>query len=270
MLAGPHTFLAIKLRSFSVSKRVSPPTGRNIQGKRPIERRPTRARARSWTVEDQIYWQEEFLGRCSEDPAASRAWSKIVEAKLANVSKRLLWEYSLMSDELMADLKRQMDKMKDRVEALSRAHRVASDRSSGPRPEMFAQRLHSKVETAAGTPWCFRNRDVRTLADAATNYESIGTLPIDEAASTMSKSGDAVRRYAGKPLIAVLRAGARSRGVSLSPNELAALATCADPGRNLDSRSLRRFLKLPSILAAETEYRELFVRVQSAFASLSQ
>jgi hypothetical protein len=253
-----------------VSKGILRPTGGNIHPRRQTERNPSHDRPRSWTVEDQIYWQEEFLGRCLEDPVASRAWRRIVEAGLADVSKRLLWEYSLTSDELIVNLKRDMDRMRDRVELLSRARQVASDQSRGPRPEMFAQRLDSKVKAMAETPWCFRNPAVKTLADAVKNYESIGNLPIDEAASSMSKSGDAVRRYSSKILIAVLLAGARNSGASLTPNELVALATCANPSRNPDARSLRRFLKLPSVLAAEPAYRALFVSVQSRFASRSQ
>jgi hypothetical protein len=185
------------------------------------------------------------------------------------VSKRLLWEYSLTSNELIADLKRDMDKMPENLKSLSRALREASDQSSGARHDMFVRRANAKMEIVRGTRWPFRAPNTKTLADAATKYPHIGDLPIDSAASRMSKSGDAVRRHGGKILIAILQAGARISSVSLSPNELAALAASATPHRSPDARSLRRFLKLPAILAAEPEYRALFAQARTAIESRS-
>jgi hypothetical protein len=229
----------------------------------------SKVRSRSWTIDDLVSWEREFLGRCSEDTVALRAWSKLCEAGLEMVSKRLLWEYSLTSNELIADLKRDMDKMPENLKSLSRALREASDQSSGARPDMFVRRANAKMEIVRGTRWPFRAPNTKTLADAATKYPHIGDLPIDSAASRMSKSGDAVRRHGGKILIAILQAGARISSVSLSPNELAALAASATPHRSPDARSLRRFLKLPAILAAEPEYRALFAQARTAIESRS-
>jgi hypothetical protein len=252
-----------------VPTRTIPPTGGRIRRNNTVQKRSSRARVRSWTVEDALTWEQEFLGRCSADPVAYRAWSKIAEGGLANVSKRLLWEYSLMSNEVMAELKRDMDKMRDTIVALGRALRVASDQSDGPRPDMFARRINTKARTAGQTPWAFRNPDVKTFADATVNYPDIGRLLIEPAAGMMSKSGDAIRRYGDKILIAMLQAGTQGFSVSLSPNELAALATCAKPDCNLDGRSLRRFLKLPAIVAAEGAYRARFAKGRDGIAPLS-
>ena len=237
---------------------IPPPTERRIQ-----------ARVRSWTVDDALTWEQEFLGRCSEDPVAYRAWRKILESGLANVTKRLLWEYSLMSNEVMAELKRGMDEMRDNMVALGRALQVASDQSDGPRPDMFARRVSVKARTAGQTPWAFRNPDVKTFADATVNYPVMDRVPIEPAARMMAKSGDAIRRYGDKILIAMLQAGTRGFSVSLSPNELAALATCAKPDCNIDGRSLRRFLKLPAIVAAEGAYRVQFAKGRAGIAPLS-
>jgi hypothetical protein len=252
-----------------VSTRTIPPTGGRIRGKNTIQKGSSRARVRSWTVDDALTWEQEFLGRCSMDLVAYRAWGKIVEGGLANVSKRLLWEYSLMSDEVVTELKRDMDKMRDTIVALGRAVQVASDRSDGPRPDMFDRRVNAKARTAGQSPWAFRNPDVETFADAAVNYPDIGRLPIGAAAGMMSKSGDAIRRYGDKILIAMLQAGTQGFSVSLTPNELAALATCAKPDCNLDGRSLRRFLKLPAIVAAEGAYRTRFAKGRAGIAPLS-
>ncbi len=250
-----------------MSAPIIPPADGRIRARDTTKKTPLGTRARSWTRDDALTWEQEFLERCSADPVASRAWRKIVEAGLANVSKRLLWEYSLMSNDVMADLKRDMDKMRDNVGALGRALRVAKNQSNGPRPAMFARRSNTKVRTAGETPWAFRNRDAKTFADAAAIYPDIGDLPIRSAAATMSKSGDAVRRHGDKILIAMLQAGTREFSVPLSPNELAALAACAKLECNLDARSLRRFLKLPTILAAEGAYRARFAQARAAMAS---
>jgi len=137
---------------------------------------------------------------------------------------------------------------------------VAKERSDDPRAEMFAQRSAELAGIAAQTPWPFDNRSVMTLEDAASNYPLIGRLPAASSAGSLSRSGDALRRFGPKILLAILRAGARNSSVELSSNELAALAVCARPNSLLDARSLRRFLKMPGIQAAEPAYQHLFVQ----------
>lgn len=215
-----------------------------------------------WTVQGFLKWEWErdFLVRCSEDPKAKRAWNKLAETGLADVSKRLLWEYYTFGDMVIASICRGIKRMDHNHKALGRADRVVEERSGDPRTEMFAQRSAELAGIAARTPWPFDNPNTVTLEDAASKYPLVGRLPITPSAGSLSRHGDALRRFGPKILLATLRAGALNSSVDLSSNELAALASCANPDCFLAARSLRRFLKLPAIRAAEPAYRYLFAQ----------
>lgn len=204
-------------------------------------------------------WASKFDEERTRDLLAQKAWKRLCEAGLGDAAKRLLWEYATADDALL-EVAKGSRHMARNLKALRRADRVAKERADDSRAEMFSRRSELAARDAAQSAWPFRNPYVTTLEDAAATYPVVGNLPSEEATAAVSKSGDAVRRFGAKILLAILRAGARVYDVDLSLGELVALATCANPGRGcpLDERSLRRFLKTATIREAEPAYAHLF------------
>jgi len=202
-------------------------------------------------------WERRFLEAVAREPAAQRAWRKLGDAGLSIISTQLLWEYA-NATELVSAVRQDIRRMDHNLQVLKRADHVARKRAADPRGKMFEQRLEDAVELAAQTSWPFRNPNVPTVADAALAYPVIGNLPANDAANP--KDGDALRRWGGKIILAILRTGARANGVLLGSKALAALAYCAqqDPDRIVDERVLRRFFHKTPIQGTELAYLHLF------------
>jgi hypothetical protein len=202
-------------------------------------------------------WERRFLEAVAREPAAQRAWKKLKGAGLSIISTQLLWEYANAAD-LVSGVRQDIRRMDHNLKVLKRADQVARKRAADPRRKMFEQRHQDAVGLTAQTSWPFRNPNVPTVADAALAYPLIGNLPANDAANP--KDGDALRRWGGKIILAILRTGARAHGVRLGSKALAALACCAqqDPDRIVDERVLRRFFHETPIHGAEPAYLHLF------------
>jgi hypothetical protein len=189
---------------------------------------------------------------------AKKTWTDLEAAGLGNVCKTLLWEY-FNGEKYSAEMQRRMGEIVHNSKAVGRAQRVKQERLNDHRAQLFSQRYEEAVETALQSQWPFHNSDVRTLGEAALSYPgTIGALPTDKAASALAKDRESVRRFGPKILLVVLRIGAKAHSIHVTANSLAALANCADPNHYLDGRSLRRFLKEPSMQAAEPHFQALF------------
>jgi hypothetical protein len=202
-------------------------------------------------------WERRFLEAVAREPAAQRAWKKLGDAGLNIISTQLLWEYANAA-EVVSAVRQDVRHMDHNLKVLKRADQVVRKRAADPRRKMFEQRRHDAVELVAQTCWPFRNPNVPTVGDAALAYPLIGNLPANDAANP--KDGDALRRWGGKILLAILRTGARAHGVLLGSKALAALAYCAqqDADRIVDERVLRRFFHEAPIHLAEPAYLHLF------------
>lgn len=195
-------------------------------------------------------WEGSFLNRCKEDQAARKAWSLLKAGGLDAVCRKLLWEYATCQKDFV-DVQRGVALIIHNVRDFRRAQRVETNRSGDPRAQLFRQRREAAERILAQTPWPFRNPRIPTFGDAARIYRSPGLFDLRKLRALMNRSGL-------KYLLAILREGAKAHAVILSANDVAALATCADPDRPIDERSMRRFLKEPWVQTAEPGYRSLF------------
>ena len=206
---------------------------------------------------ERLDWERQFVNCCKADGVANKTWTKLDGAGVGYVCKELLWWY-FNHERYSADIQPIVHNLK----ALGRAQRVKQESLSDPRAGLFSQRYEEAAETALQSPWPFDNSDVRTVGEAALKYPgTIGALSIDKAGSSLAKDRESVRRFGAKFLLVILRVGAEAHSVHVTPNSLAALANCADPNHDLDGRSLRRFLKEPSMLAAEPQFLALFQKM---------
>ena len=158
--------------------------------------------------------------------------------------------------------------MTSNLESAARASRQAGARCDDPRATLFAERRKVAAETSSRTPWPFNNPNVQTVGDAALTYREIAVLRLEESASNVRKSLDAVRRYGPKPHLVVLRDYAADFGIRLGLRRLVALALCAAPNQKLDERTLSRFFALAEIKASApqllAEFKTFLQRPPSA------
>jgi hypothetical protein len=204
-------------------------------------------------------WEKEFLGNLKALRFAERAWGRLADAKLDDIAKVVLYQYHAFGDSVPAEISEGLGDINSRLERLKRADRMARKRQDDGRARMFATRREQAIERAAETPWPFRNEQVETAAVAAVAYSDFGALPLDQATAVIGDGRQALERYGGKMLLAVLRVGANAHGVRLSLTELVELADTAHPSDPpLDRNTLQRFLAQPAIKHAEQAYRESF------------
>lgn len=212
-------------------------------------------------------WKRGFIERLRVESAANRAWSKIEQASKAGlnldqVAAAILFQAVSYAESTSNELRRGLARQAHALKAALRADRKAKERSRDPRAMMFERRRTEALRAAGTVAWPFPNPNVKTFNDAAAAYPEIGAQTLEQAAST--KSADGLRRWGvRKPMLAMLRAGLRAHGVTLSPRALSALAFCANPAWNVDERTLRRFFREPSLKRAEQAYVATFNSINS-------
>jgi hypothetical protein len=217
---------------------------------------------------DVFRWKTDFIQNVRHHPTARGAWREIEQADSGGWAKILLYHYAVSHAEAITQVLQWKAQMTSNLESAARASRQASARRNDPRATLFAERRKVAAETASHTPWPFHNPNVKTVGDAAVTHTEIAVLGLEESASRVRKSLDALRRYGSKPYLVVLRDYAADFGIRLGLRRLVALASCAAPNQKLDERTLGRFFALPDIKASAPLYLSSFKtflqRAQSA------
>lgn len=205
-------------------------------------------------------WEKKFLANLNSGTlkCAARAWHRLTDAGLSDITKVILFQAQAYGSAVPAEVSKGLSHQVHELRALKRAKTVVDGRKGDRRKELFAERLREHQMGSGQTVWPFRDNRVKTLADASVRYPVIGNLTVDAAPAVIGASRQALVRYAEKPLLATLRAGAKGHGVKLSLMELAELWYASDGNRPPDvinrRNILRRFLKLPANKLAEQGY----------------
>jgi hypothetical protein len=207
---------------------------------------------------DVFRWERDFIQNVRDHPTARGAWREIEQTDSGNWARILLFHYAILHAETLPQVFQGKARMTSNLESAARASRQASARRNDPRVRLFAERRKVAAETASQTPWPFHNPNVKTIGDAAVTYTEIAVLRLEESASNVRKSLDALRRYGSKPYLVILRDYAADFGIRLGLRRLVALALCAAPNPNLDERTLGRFFALPNIEANAPLYLSSF------------
>ncbi len=194
-------------------------------------------------------WEQQFLELCFADQTANSAWRRLHEAGLGNACKRVLREYAT-GDTSFAEVQRGVALLVSKLEVFHRAVRTEQKREKDPRAQLFRERRETAARHLAKTPWPFRNPRILTFAEANRSYSDLNLFDLRKVRALVDRSRLAY-------VLVVLRAGASAHGVSLSGNELAALAYCAS-GDELDGGAVRRLLRESWVAVAEPHCQAVF------------
>jgi len=198
---------------------------------------------------DPLEWERQFRARCEGEELAIQALHRLEEVGLGDACRRLLWEYS-RGQGCFEHIQHGVGLIVANLEAYDRAERVWKSKSNDRRAQLFRQRFDGAARVLMETPWPFHNPAIRTFGD-------LFRLTCSEDLFNLRKVRALVGRSKLSFMLVMLRVGAEAHAVSLSGNELAALAYCAS-GRGLDSGAVRRILREPWVAAAEPWYRTVF------------
>jgi hypothetical protein len=194
-------------------------------------------------------WECQFMACCNGEQVAARALKRLEQARLASACRRLLFEYS-RGDGCFAEVQCGVGLIVANIQAFGRAEHVWKSKLRDPRAQLFRQRFDSAARVLMETPWPFHNPAIRTFGELSRLTPSGDLFNLRKIRALMGRSKLSF-------MLVMLRAGAEAHGVSLSGNELAALAYCAS-GQDLDGSAVRRILREPWIAAAEPGYRAVF------------
>jgi hypothetical protein len=191
-------------------------------------------------------WECQFMACCNGEQVAARALKRLEQARLASACRKLLFEYS-GADGYFAEMQCGVSLIVANIQAFGRADHAWKSKSTDPRAQLFRQRFDDAARVLMETPWPCHNPAIRTFGELYRLSRSPHLFNLRKIRALIGRSKLSF-------MLVMLWAGAEAHGVSLSGNELAALAYCAS-GQELDGSAVRRILREPWIAAAEPGYR---------------
>jgi hypothetical protein len=185
---------------------------------------------------------------------------------MGDFAEYLLHQLYAFGASVAAQIGTGLGEINSRLKKLDYADWTARDRIGGPTSEAFPKKRDKAIENAGRADWPFQNQQVETFADATRTYPVMGMLPLHRAMAAIGDGRQALQHYGGKQLLAILRAGAKARGIHISLTEFselayAAMIYAAGEGANpkpLDKNTLQRFFAFPDIERLERAFQRRF------------